>query len=232
MKKSHNGFIYVATTEKMYLDLASKSARSLRACYGGADITLFTHKSWVTFDIKKTFNNIITNDVPNSPRAKLHSLARTPYDKTFYIDADTFINSEEISNVFNELKENDLLLTPPVEGIHITKYDEVDFKHHCGVLLYNRNCFDLFNFWWELYKDGTTMDDKTFIEKFDSTKYVYNNISMLDQFYFWYILEKKKMYKHIKVSMFDDPTKWQYIWFMDQTKMKRKDYVVYHRMMK
>lgn len=96
------GYIYVASVSKLYYEYALNSAQTLRDVYPEADITLFTHDVFVDDRAEQLFNNIITN-IPVSRRAKMWCLARTPYDQTFYNDADSLVVHPDISKVFDDL---------------------------------------------------------------------------------------------------------------------------------
>ena len=115
-----NGYLYVASRDERYLKAAVQSAESLLDFHPKAKITLFTEERWDgTYD-RKLFDNIIYCD--DHVRAKLWALSRTPYDKTMYIDCDTYIQHEDIKKVFTFLKNNDIIFTrnrPYLSLIHI-----------------------------------------------------------------------------------------------------------------
>ena len=107
----NNGFVYVASVNKQFYNAALHSAQSLLDFYPEAKITLFTHETWVCDEAREIFDQIITDGVPNHIRAKLWALSKSPYDTTLYIDCDTTIQSEEISEVFDLLGDNDIIFT-------------------------------------------------------------------------------------------------------------------------
>jgi hypothetical protein len=107
---SENGFIYIASKEKLYYELALLSAESLRTFHRKAHITLFTHKAFVDDRAMSLFDNIITG-IPVHARAKMWCMARTPYQNTFYNDVDSQIVSSKIKNVFDELSDCDMFFT-------------------------------------------------------------------------------------------------------------------------
>ena len=84
--KTSKGYIYVASLKKLYYELGIESATSLRDLYPEANITLFTHETFIDDDRPyKIFDNVVTN-IPIHRRAKMWCMARTPYDYTFYND--------------------------------------------------------------------------------------------------------------------------------------------------
>jgi hypothetical protein len=98
------GFIYVASLSKCYHDHALASIISLKKLWPEAKVCLFTHKQW--FDEDKEIVNKYVDDlftgIPVFVRTKLWALPRTPYDETCYIDADTYILSEDIKYIFDQ----------------------------------------------------------------------------------------------------------------------------------
>ena len=74
MKKINNGFLYVASKDKIFLTAARYSVTSLKDYWPESHVTLFTHKDWVKEEDYEIFDNIITKDVPNLARAKLWAL--------------------------------------------------------------------------------------------------------------------------------------------------------------
>jgi hypothetical protein len=103
---SDKGYIYVASKNRMFYEFALMSAQSLRDLYPKAHITLFTHKNFVD-DRVKVFDTVIT-DIPIHYRAKMWCMARTPYEKTVYIDCDSQIMHKDVAKIFDFLDSCDL----------------------------------------------------------------------------------------------------------------------------
>ena len=102
IENQNNGFMYAATCKEPYLQSAIYSAESLKDYYNDANITIYTEERWrYIAENAGVFDNIIT-DCPYNIRTKLFMLSKTPYQKTFYIDADTEIMHEDIKYIFNE----------------------------------------------------------------------------------------------------------------------------------
>tara|TARA_Y100000816_G_C26103078_1_gene585170 strand:- start:1821 stop:2543 length:723 start_codon:yes stop_codon:yes gene_type:complete len=101
------GFVYIASNNAGgikgtdYVKEAVFSATSLKKIHPKANITLFTNKQYPNLDI---FNKIEIVDI--KLRSKQDILHMTPYDKTIYIDTDTYINDnvEELFGLFDNFE--------------------------------------------------------------------------------------------------------------------------------
>lgn len=103
---SDNGFIYVASRDRLYYELAILSCESLKSFSPKTNVTLFTHKNFVD-DRCKIFDKVIV-DIPIHYRAKMWCMARTPYKRTVYNDCDSLIRHRDVSKMFNFLDNCDL----------------------------------------------------------------------------------------------------------------------------
>jgi len=225
----NNGYIYVATVKKCFYESACYSALTLRDYYPDANITLFTHEKWVDKN-SDVFDNVVTKDVPEDIRAKMWAMARTPYNKTFYLDADTEIRSSEISKVFDQLDENyDLVMGQVREYAHaIVKFPGGRFKWHCGVCVYNNKSVtlelmqDWYDFWvlqQEHYKNNTW--------DLDDTLYPRTKLWHWDTWTFWRLLNLEGYKEKIKIKSFDNFAKWNWHNYVPE-ELKGEDVVVYH----
>jgi hypothetical protein len=103
-----HGYVYIVSNnvggikETDYLKEAIYSATSLRKVDPNAQICLFTDKDFTheVFNIVKIVNMSI--------RCKQQVLTDTPYDKSIYIDSDTYINSS-ITDLFDMLDKYDIV---------------------------------------------------------------------------------------------------------------------------
>jgi len=141
---NENGFIYVASREKLYYELAILSAESLKTFYPDANITLFTHEAFVEKRATHFFNNIVTG-IPVHKRAKMWCMARTPYQKTFYNDVDSQIVSSKIKNVFQEIDDCDMFFTESYwyttgsyKWAFYDKEQKIPVKYHGAVCGYKK----------------------------------------------------------------------------------------------
>ena len=111
-QQPNNGFLYVGSLTKPYYDAAVMSAESIKDYWPEAKIMLFTHEDWVQEPRdSRIFDKIITG-VPAHCRAKLWALEKTIFDKTCYMDADTYCEHEDIKHIFDELPDSyDMVMT-------------------------------------------------------------------------------------------------------------------------
>ena len=150
----------------------------------------------------------------------------SPYDKTFYIDADCEVEHEDIAKVFDELKDNDLVFTGLPEDRHYC-YAEVFFEGArkpdgkpggfdlCGgVCLYdmtNPLVREFMKEWYELTVEQYA--GRWWPTKADGTEDLENypqSFKRWDQFSLWWLVNKVPKYKDLKVSIFEDDARWNY----------------------
>jgi hypothetical protein len=105
-KVSDNGFIYVASRDRLFYELALLSCESLKSFSPKTHVTLFTHEKFVD-DRCRIFDNVIVN-IPIHYRTKMWAMARSPYKRTIYNDCDSQICHKDVSKMFDFLDECDL----------------------------------------------------------------------------------------------------------------------------
>ena len=226
-----NGYVYIASLSKAYYKAAVNSAISLRDHYPEANITLFTHEVFLQDIDRNFFDNIITN-IPVHKRAKMWGMARTPYEKSLYLDSDTEIRSERIKDVFDILGNNDIMFTKIVPHVSNTRRidDNNELEYHGGVILYNNKkpTIKLINEWYDLYAEQTLCDWKTSqFAQYDS------RMKPWDQFTIWYLLNQKE-HKKIKHDFFPNGgTEWNFIYLLEENKENNAPYkdleqIIYH----
>ena len=213
-----NGYVYIASLSKAYYKAAVSSAISLRDHYPEANITLFTHEVFLQDNDRKFFNNIITN-IPVHKRAKMWGMAKTPYDKTLYLDSDTEIRSERIKDVFDILGKNDIMFTKIVPHVSNTRRidDDNELEYHGGIILYNNKkpTIKLINEWYDLYAEQVKCSwSKSQFAQYDP------KMKPWDQFTIWYLLQQKE-YKKIKHDFFPNwGTVWNFIYLLQENREK------------
>ncbi len=157
-RTSSKGFIYVASRSVKYYEMAKFSCQSLRDFYPDAHVTLFTHKNFLDGE-ENLFDTVIT-DIPNYYRTKMWAMARTPYEKTVYIDADSFITHRDIKKIHNFLDECDMFFTPvityttaDIKWAYIDKNMTEVPKYHGAVCGYNKTnlTIDFMQTWYDEY---------------------------------------------------------------------------------
>lgn len=109
-RDSENGFMYVASKDKFYYNLACYSCTTLKDFHPDSHVTLFTHKDFVD-ERCKVFDRVITH-IPTHYRSKMWCIYNTPYERSVYIDADSFITHKDIRTIHNYLDEHDLFFGP------------------------------------------------------------------------------------------------------------------------
>ena len=163
-----NGYIYIVSnnvggnTNINYINEAIFSAKSLRKIEPSANICLFTDQK-IKSDV---FSEIKIVDM--SLRCKQYYLDKSPYEKTIYIDSDTYID-HNIEDMFIMLDKYDMI------GCHdyarkrmfpIPEYMNIPYAFseiNGGILGYKKNSsFDIFLKLWreyyEKYKSITPYD--------------------------------------------------------------------------
>ena len=198
------GYLLVASYSQTYYDAAIRCAISLRDHHPDARIVLFTHADFIKDSDRYLFEDVITG-IPYHMRAKLWALDKTPFDITLYLDCDTEIWHNDISNIFDLLGDSDIAITNIREyagkGTNVSKTEKM--THHCGVFLYRKNTtISFMQKWWCDYLIQTTRGPWPYPE-YES------NMKPWDQFTFWRLL--KEEFKNIKVSILPDDARWNFI---------------------
>lgn len=202
------GFVIIATSKKKYIASAIYLADSLRDYYPDAHITLYTTADMLVDVDTSTINNVVVEGVPHDRRAKLWALSRTPYDITAYLDADTVVVSPEISNIFDQLGDNDIIFTK------IRKYnsnpkgylEDPEYIRHGGVFVYRKTA-DIISFmeqWWKLWT--TTRPADIFAETYPDYP---QRMKEWDQFYLFYLC--KHTDHKLKLGFFEDDARWNFV---------------------
>lgn len=217
------GFVVVASVKKFFYLSAINLIESIKAYYPEAHVTLFTEEKFVDEQAKWADK---VEFVADHKRSKIDGMARTPYDLTFYIDADCECEHEDIANIFDEIGDYDIMFTGLPEDRHYC-YAEVFFPgatkpdgtkggfELCGgVCLYNmtnplvqefmKDWHDLtirqYNReWWPVDENGHE-DIVNYPESF----------KRWDQFSLWWLLNKEEKFKDLKVGILEDDARWNF----------------------
>jgi len=157
-KVSENGFIYVASRDRLYYELALLSCESLKSFSPKTHVTLFTHENFCD-DRCKIFDTVIV-DIPVHYRTKMWCMARSPYKKTIYNDCDSQICHKDVSKMFDFLDECDLFcgsnLLYTVGSLKWTYIDKARKhvpKYHGSMWGYNKSeiISDFMQTWFDEY---------------------------------------------------------------------------------
>jgi hypothetical protein len=158
MSEFSNGIIYVASGTS-YIEEACQSARSVKKHMPNMPITLFTHTS-----IEDTvFDDVVLDERLGSGRSpkegKVGCLSRSPYDRTLYLDTDTYVCTD-ICDIFTLLDTFDLAVAhDPARlyysgGEYPSNLPESFPELNTGVILYkntSKNVVNLLSSWKEKY---------------------------------------------------------------------------------
>lgn len=223
-----DGFVYVASGNSEYYKAAVRSAISLKDHWPEAKAALFTHEKLLVKSDEKHFDHVYTG-IPIHKRAKMWGMARTPFDRTLYLDADTEIRSENIKKVFDNLKKSDIMFTKIVSKVSKDRYidHENQLDYHGGVILYNSDplTLQLMQDWYELYRVQETCN-------WGTSQFAGFNSRMRpwDQFTIWYLLNRDVKYSSIKHGFFpDNGHSFNYIHLFDDLSEYRDiEQIVYH----
>lgn len=217
------GFVFVASKRPAFYYSAINCIESIRDYYPDAKFALFTEKRFMDHrcdDIDYVF------ECGTHIREKLYGMANSPFDITFYVDADTICEHEDIVGIWDQLKDNDMVFVRlekdpvssksfvEVEGDIPSINETIDLTLCGGVCLYdNRNPLvkEFMQEWWDKFQvqeDAWNDVPNTKIWwPHDTPK----TMLRWDQFTLWWMINKEEKYKDLKIGRFDDNYRWN--WF-------------------
>lgn len=174
MNIAERGFIYVASRDRLYYELALISLETLKAYYPDSHVTLFTHQKFID-DRAKAFDKVITG-IPNHVRAKMWCMARTPYQKTVYIDCDSIIRHRDIRIMHDFLEDHDMFFGGHIDytvanmkWAYIDRRRNIPIVYHGSMCGYNKTdiTIDFMQTWFDEYIKQVSQpewDDRFFKE--------------------------------------------------------------------
>ena len=221
-QSQNNGFIIVASRKYVYYQMAIHCAETLKDFWPEAQITLFTHEDWVDFQAD-IFDNVVTG-IPIHKRAKLWALSKSPYDVTFYLDADAEIQHEDIKGAFDTLGTHDIAMAKVRPYCAATSsFPGGELIHHCGMFVYKKShlLYDFFDQWWEFYKRQC--------EEWDLDPQLYPEASLKpwDIFTFWRLLNLEGWNDLIDIGFWEEDARWNFHGF-DEKELNGKPVIIYH----
>ncbi|MFB6294866.1 MAG: hypothetical protein ABEI97_03835 [Candidatus Nanohaloarchaea archaeon] len=152
----NRGAVYFAVGEQ-YLEEAKASARSVKE-HSALDITLFTDQNIAG----EPFDDVVQVDSDRPLLNVIDCLRRTPYDRTLFLDTDTYV-AADISPVFDLLERYDICLAHAPNWKAMADYGslwgeapETFPLFNTGVVLYRDTpeVIDLFARWEDLYEEN------------------------------------------------------------------------------
>lgn len=215
----NNGVVYAASIDKKFTLAAKNSVFSLKEHFPSVNATLYVHADVVDQECYELFDNVVVDNVPNDARAKLWALSQTPYDTTLYLDADTVIVDDEITTVFDQLDDQDIIFTliRPYNSNPKGYLDDPRYKYHGGVFLYNRNCIKFMKQWWDRWCKGTQ----------GAWNYEFpERMRNWDQFYLFYLINYTN--HNLKIGTFPEDARWNFVSGYTNDELNGKSPIIQH----
>lgn len=153
-----DGFIYVASRDRFYYELALISCQTLKDYWPNVSVTLFTHETFID-DRVKIFDKVYTN-IPIHKRAKMWCMARTPYERTIYNDCDSIINHRDVKKMHAFLDACDMFFCKNIDytvanfkWAYIDKAQKIEPKYHGALCGYKKSALtiDFMQTWFDEY---------------------------------------------------------------------------------
>ena len=223
------GYVIVATKKVSFLIGAQNLAESIIDHNEAARITLFTEQAFLDDPEMGKHLTSYENVLPtpgDTIREKMYGMANSPYDLTFYIDADCEIVSDDIANVFDYLDDGSDMVYVNLtrQGAkHFAEWEwgpnildngytegAPDHLTHCGgVALYrssNPLVREFMSDWYTLYAMQARGDWNP--PEYASIKV--GNFRQWDQLTLWWLIYHSPKYKSLKWKFFEDNYRWNY----------------------
>tara|TARA_B110000305_G_C19464405_1_gene656876 strand:- start:6544 stop:7293 length:750 start_codon:yes stop_codon:yes gene_type:complete len=213
------GYVVVASTEIFYYYSALNLIHSIKDFDPNAKVCLVAEERFldkgsdVADDIKICIDH---------PRSKLWGMANSPYDQSFYIDADCEIVHEDLPTVFDKFGDNDILFTALTdERSYMFRefywgYKGEHFDWCGGTCLYDMTkplIKDFMQDWYDLTVKqyaGTWWPQTP--AGYPDTDNFPRSLSRWDQFSLWWLINKTPKYENLKIGRLDgeDDARWNY----------------------
>ena len=212
------GFITVATKRKQFLIGADNLKESILDYYEDAKITLFTEQEFIDDPecqhFFRDYDQVIATP-SNTNREKMWGMANSPYDITFYMDADIEIAHDDITTVFDRIEDNDMVwveLKEETKG-HFSEWNwgsgPLDHLTHCGgICLYRSHKPLVREFMQDWYDLHMLMRNKDY--RPTGCENVPSSFFDWDQLTLWHLIWHNEKYKSLKWKYFDDNYRWNY----------------------
>lgn len=235
LQSKTKGYLVVGSTKFQFYKFAINLVESIKDYHPEAKVCLVTEERFLDGREKIADDLLLCG---SGVREKLWGMANSPYDLTFYIDADAEVIHEDIAKVWDELGDNDMVFTGlPEDRWYIFKDTEFPGGTFtlCGaVCLYdssNQLVMEFMQDWYEYYVKQAERTWWPLNENghFDFDLYP-EELGCWDQFTLWWLTEKVDKYKELKIGIFEDDLKWNYWALLDRIKHPMADDVVIHHL--
>mgnify|MGYP003649157997 CR=1 FL=1 len=225
------GYLIVASKRDNFYSMAIQLAESIKDFDEDANICIVTEKRFEDHRLREVATDVIYCD--DHYRAKLWGMAQTPYDKTFYIDADCLVVHEDIKTIFDQLGDDDMKFTYLGDDRKYV-FREIYFPagklELCGgVCLYNSTPLikEFMNDWWELFVKQWANSWWPLDEKGNWNEKQYpRSLKYWDQFSLWWLVNKVDKYKDLNIGIFEDDARWNWYTCYNENKTFTKNPIV------
>lgn len=227
MKEKTKGYLCVASCDSFFYKSAINLFEAIKDFDPDAKTCLFTEKQFLdgrevgVVDDLFFLPDVDENKkwaVKNNHRAKMWGMKNTPYDVTFYMDADMECVHEDILTVFDELKDDDIkwtVLDKPRRYCFVEVLFPAGELWLCGgVTLYditNPLVREFMEDWWNLY--NAQREDEWWPEDENGNPDLVNypeSLKRWDQFTLWWLTSKEEKFNSLKSGVFDNDARWNY----------------------
>ncbi len=225
--KKTKGYLIVASSDEIYYHWACNLLDGIKDFYPEAKICLVTEQRFLDHKADQADKVIICED---HYRSKLWGMANTPWDQTFYMDADMEILHEDIAKVFDEQGESDLMFCALEEShYHVFmggKFPGGQFALAGAVCLYRKNklVMEFMQDWYDLYVDQRAGNwwPKNEYGQPDYKLYP-EDLAIWDQFTLWWLVNKEPKYSSLIIETFKDTLKWNHWSTLNRVDFPLKD---------
>lgn len=158
------GFVYVASKNRIYYEMALASIETMRDHHPDAHVTLFTHEKFIDKRCEQ-FDNVVVG-IPIHKRARIWCMANTPYQSTVSIDSDSIITHRDVKKIHSHyLTQYDMVFgtnvsytVGDIKWAFIDKARTIHARYHGGVFGFNKMdlTIDFMSTWYDEYIKQTT----------------------------------------------------------------------------
>lgn len=219
-RPNNDGYLVVASKSKAFYYSAINLIESIKDHNPEAKTCLVVDKG-ISDDRVSVSDYVIYTEKENDYRAKLWGMAQSPFDRTLYVDADMECVHEDISIVFDQLGDHDMMFTKlSDERDAVFKnrhFPAGSFELNGGVCLYNSSDKKVINFmyrWWELYtlqKADMWWPTDPETGRWDEVNYGdRHDNKWWDQFTLWWLTHRDEKYSNVSIGIFEDDLRWNY----------------------